>query len=130
MIVEAWSFIALWGDSFSPNRAEAITGLKFTQKHEVGQVGQQGRFRNKPYPFGHAVLKAPETINNDNKIEWLLDTILPHIETIRDLGMTYGKIHVTYGYVSQCNLEYTPEIVDKIARSGLMFTITSWEDEE
>lgn len=127
-MVKPFPYIALFGDSFSPAKVEQETGLKFNQKHEVGQIGQRGRFKGKPFPFGHAILEAPEKIEAEAKLEWLLDTALPHTATFRHLGVTYGKIHVTYAYDSQCNLEYEPKIMEKIARAGFSFTITCHKD--
>jgi hypothetical protein len=128
-MVKPFPYIALFGDSFSPAKLEQETGLKFDRKHEVGQIGQRGRFKGKPFSFGHAILEAPENIEPEAKLEWLLDIALPHTETFRRLGITCGKIHVTYAYDSQCNLEYEPEIVEKIARLGLSFTVTCYQDE-
>jgi hypothetical protein len=128
-MVKAFPYIALFGDSFSPAKMEQETGLKFNKKNEVGDIGQRGRFKGKPYSFGHAILEAPEEIENWEKLAWLLDRILPYKDALNRFGVTDGKVHVTYAYDSQCNLEYEPEIMEKIAKLGLVFTITCYQDE-
>jgi hypothetical protein len=128
-MVKAFPFIALFGDSFSPTKIERETGLKFNKKNEVGDIGQRGRFKGKPYPFGHAILEAPEEIENGEKLAWLLDKILPYKEVLNRLGVTHGKVHITYAYDSQCNLEYEPQIMEKITKLGFIFTITCYQDE-
>ena len=53
---------------------------------------------------------------------------MPYTNDLKLLGATYGKIHVTYAYDHQCNLEYEPEMVEKLARLGYAFTITCYQD--
>ena len=100
-MTKAWSYISLFGDAFSPAVAEEKTGLSFHEKHGVGEYGTQGRFKNQPYPFGHASLEPPKGVSEAEQFAWLLDSILPHIETLRQLGVTGGRLHVTYAYDSQ-----------------------------
>ena len=127
-MVKDHPYIAVQGDFFSPTKAEQETGLKFSNKAEVGDIGNHGRFKGRPYPFGHAVLEAPEVMTL-GKLDWLLDSVTPHKATLKQLGVTDGKVHVTYAYDSQCNLEYPPEIVEKLAKLGFAFTITCYQDE-
>ena len=121
----------VFGDDFSPAEAEQATGLTFDSAHERGQVyHERGRFRGKPWPFGHAVLKAPPEVDSHDKLPWLLDAILPHAETLRQLGVTYGKIHVSYAHDQQCNLDFEPSLVADLARLGWNFCVSCYEDED
>lgn len=128
-MVKALPYIAIFGQFFSPAKTEQETGLQFSKKNEVGNISPRGRFKGKPYSFGHAILEAPQEIQNSEKLAWLIDTMLPYTEILKHQGVTYGKVHVTYAYSSQCNLEYEAAIVEKIARLGFVFTITCYEDE-
>ena len=126
MIEASSAYIALFGDFFSPKEVEEKTGLVFKKKHEVGELGSYGRFKGKKYPFGHAVLEAPEDLPWQAQLEWLLEFVLPHTAVLRSHGVTDGKIHITYTFDDQCNLEYEPELVEKLARFGFRFTVSCY----
>lgn len=127
MITDTLASIVLFGEKFSPSQAEKSTGLIFTEKHEAGEVGTKHRFKGKAYPFGHAVINAPDA-KEQNEIHMLLDMVLPHIDSLRTLGVTSGKLHLTYRYASQCNLEFDPDFLAKLARTGLELTIGCIQD--
>ena len=129
-MTKACAYILLVGDAFSPEKAERETGLTFQQKNEPGEIGTRGRYKGQPTPFGWAMLKPPEEGDETRQFEWLFNAALPHIETLRRLGATDGKLHITYAYDTQCNLGYEPELMAKLARLGLAFTISCYRDEE
>src|SRR5262245_57905011 len=105
MLTNTLASIVLFGEKFSPSKAEQKIGILFTEKHEVGEIGSEGRFKGKPYPFGYAVIGTSAKVENPHQIEMLLETILPHMDMLRNMGVRYGKLQLTYGYSSQCNLE-------------------------
>lgn len=121
----------VFGDGFSPAEAEQATGLRFNEVHERGRVyHERGRFKGEPWPFGHAVLEPPPEVEGDEKLSWLLSAVLPHAETLRHLGVTYGKVHVAYAHDGQCNLDYEPSVVAELARLGWNFCVSCYEDED
>lgn len=120
--------IALFGDSFSPSKARDLTGLQFTQIHEVGEIGIKGRFKGRPYPFGHAVIEVPVKGEDNAPLILALESIAPHISELRTLGMTYGKCLITYGYDSQCNISFSPEVISALAKTGLELDISCHQD--
>ena len=118
----------VFGDDFSPAEAERTTGLTFEDAHERGSVYDRGRFKGKPWPFGHAVVEAPPDVDSEEKLSWLLNTVLPHIGELKRLGVTQGKVHLYYVHDGQCNLDYEPEAVARVAQSGWNFCISCSED--
>ena len=119
----------VFGDDFSPAEAERVTGLAFEDAHERGGVYDRGRFKGEPWPFGHAVLEPPPEVKEDRKLPWLLDAVLPHVEALAGLGVTYGKVHLYYVHDGQCNLDYEPDVVARLSQSGWNLCISCAEDE-
>ena len=128
-MTKAFPYVALFGESFSPNEAEKNTDIKFTVKNEVGEIGKRGKYKDKPYNFGYALLEPPKGIDDLQQIEWLVDTMVKNICILRKCGVIDGKFHVTYAYDSQCNIEYEPQFLSKLVEIGLAFTISCYEDE-
>lgn len=120
--------IALFGDSFSPRKASELTGIHFTELHELGEIGINGRFRGRPYPFGHAVIEVPVEGEDNGPLILALESIAPHINELRTLGMTYGKCLITYGYDDQCNLSFSPEVLSALAKTGLELDVSCHQD--
>ena len=129
-VTKAFPSISFQGDEFSPAEAERVTGLRFAEKQEPGDLGLSGRFKGKPTPYGFATLQPPdETWNEDKKLTWLLDAALPHVETLKRLGADWNRVHIDYAYTAQCNLAFEPELIAKLARLGLPFTISCYREE-
>ncbi len=128
-MTKAFPHIALCGDTFSPAKAEHLTGLRFSQKHEPGQIATWGRFKGKPYPFGAATLVSPKGLSASQALAWLLDAVEPHVETLKQLGADDNAFHITYAYESQCNLEFEPNLLARLAQPGFRLTITCYQSD-
>lgn len=112
----------LVGDSFSPSAAERETGLVFTSKNEVGDLGKRGRYANLPIPYGAAILEPPDDVPTSQRLDWLLDHVLPHLETLRRLGGLNGRLHSIFWFDSNCNLEWNSDQLKKLALLGIPYT--------
>lgn len=121
-------YIAFFGEAFSPARAEQLTGLEFSQKTERGEVRSRGRFKGQPSPVGHAVLEANGA--GMEEIGRLMASVEPHVYGLKELGVTYAKVHVDYSYSSQCNMEFSPEMIHKLSNLGYALTISCYEVDE
>lgn len=117
-------YLQLQGEAFSPAAAERETGLSFSERHEPGETGAKGRYRGRPTPFGSATLRAPEEVDPAERLDWLLDTVLPHADALRRLGGLEGWLHSTVYFDAQCNLDYPPDRLRKLARLGVPYTVT------
>lgn len=123
-MVELFPMLTLWGETFSPRRAEEETGLPLARKTEPGEIGVRGKFRGKPMPHGAAHLTPPDTVGLDDRIAWLCEAAARHLATYRRLGVTVCKFHLGVDYWDQCNLCFNPEELARIASLGVNFTIT------
>ncbi len=124
------AYIVLQGDRFSPSEAERVTGLKLSDKREPGQIGQRGRYRGQPLPYGAASLDAPEDVSPPEKLVWVLDAATPHIALLRDLGADRAEVWIVEHFGGQMNMEYEPEELEKLARLGLPLCVACYEVEQ
>lgn len=124
------AYINFLGERFSPEAAERATGLILLDKREPGHIGQRGRYRGKPVPYGVATLDAPRNVHRGDKLSWVLDTALPHIDTFRDLGADRSEVWVVEHFDAQINMAYTPSELGKLARVGLPLCVSGYEVEQ
>jgi hypothetical protein len=119
------------GDTFSPELAEAKSGINFDSKIEPGDIGKTGLYRGRPKPHGYAQKAWP-----DDEV----DLVSPHIDffaaiTKLDLAATaagadHRLIHLNVIYGNQCNLEFSPSFVKSLALLDLTVTVTCYSDPE
>ena len=123
-------YIALQGDRFSPAEAEQATGLKLSDKKEVGQLGDRGRYKGQPVPYGAARLIAPEDVLPYEKLTWVLDAALPHIAALRKLGAERAEVWIVEHFDGQMNMSYEPAELEKLARLGFPLCVSCYEVEQ
>lgn len=70
-MVKITASIDFWGRRFQPVKAEQQTGILFSQKNEVGEIGKVGRYKDQPIPYGSASFEAPSTVESSSRILWL-----------------------------------------------------------
>jgi hypothetical protein len=124
-MTKACPYIALFGEILSPKKAESETDLVFKDKHEVGDLRTPD---GKPYEQGYALLEAPQELDGEQQIQWLLEAAYRNRSHLGLSSGVDGKFHVTYAYDSQCNLEYGAEFLSKLCDIGLALTISCYED--
>ena len=117
------------GTHFSPSAAERATGMPFTTKHEPGELGSRGRYRGVPMPDGYASRDfsvPPETedlvaANSDLLAE--LERCLPHY---RAAGALHVALHYNVCYSSQCNMEFSPALLRRLAALDVVVALTCY----
>jgi hypothetical protein len=77
------------GDHFSTAKAQMMTGLVFSKKHEVGENETIGPNKGKPSNYGSAVLHAPKDIAENHTyagLEWVVDNVKDNIKVLLECG--------------------------------------------
>jgi len=115
------------GDKFSPNKAEKITGLVFTKKIELGDIGIRGRYKGIPMPYGSGTLDAPQEIDMHERILWLTKELTGKIEALQKLGADEPHIYIGYFYKDQCNLTLSKTEIAAIAALNLEFCFSCYD---
>ena len=118
------------GEHFSPSRAEKETGLVLSKKNEAGEIGVRGKYKGIPIPYGSGNLEPPLTLENDAKILWLASTLESTISKFTQCGAEKPYLYVGYFYKDQCNLTLTKEELAAIAKLGIDFCFSCYENSE
>lgn len=127
MLIRESITVKISGDKFSPAEAERRTGLHLTNKVEPGDIRSRGQHKGQPYPYGYANLVTADEIPHDNKLSNLLDVLLTHIDTLREVGAADIIVYGGYFYEDQCNLTFWPDAMEKLGRLGIPFWVSCYE---
>jgi hypothetical protein len=120
----------LYGENFSPAEAERRTGIKLSKTNAPGEIAPRGRYRGKPYPYGSAELRELDESQQglpDLEKSLVVDVLTANIEAFRGCGATDIWIDIAVGYEDQCNLEFTPSFLTKVARLGIPVALTCYQ---
>ena len=118
------------GEHFSPSRAEKETGLVLSKKSEAGEMGVRGKYKGLAIPYGSGNLEPPSTLENNAKILWLASTLESTLSKFIQCGAEKPYLYVGYFYKDQCNLTLTKEELAAIAKLGIDFCFSCYENSE
>ncbi len=120
------------GERFSPSKAERLSGVRFTDKHERGDMQVRGSHRGKPWDFGGASLDFSDRRywSDPDLTEWL-DLAEPMVEACRKAGAEAEDMYMSLllRYRGDCGMEFTPECLARLAGLGITVTLDCWVDE-
>jgi hypothetical protein len=116
------------GESFSPLAAQKISDLPLSEQCEVGQLGKVGRFQGKPIPYGACVLRFAEmnSLPYGPRLEQMIGSLEKNIDSLRKCGAQDFILRLVVSYKTQCNLEFSPLEMIKLAVMGIQFTISCY----
>jgi hypothetical protein len=110
------------GDQFMPSKVKAY----FTEFHDPGVIGNIGRYRGVPIPYGCASIDAPE--NTSEKIKYIHSKVVPILEQLRHTGASSLRLHITYHYDTQCALGFSDSEMKLISELGCELAIDCLND--
>ena len=119
------------GERYSPSKAERLSKLCFLEKNEPEEIGTVGRFKGLPLPYGSSTLWPPCQITPDNAdygTEWLVDKLIEHRSAFKAAGADTIILSLDVYHDGQCNLEFSPELLRKIADSSVPMILSCYED--
>jgi hypothetical protein len=122
---------SIQGKTFSPLSAEKATKLPFSDKCEVGQLGLVGRLQGKPIPYGACVLRFSKmsSLPYGARLEQMIGSLEKHIDTLKECGAQDVVLRMVVSYEAQCNLEFSPVEMNRLAIMGVHFAITCYVSE-
>lgn len=108
------------GDSFSPRKIK----LDFSESIEVGEIAKRGRYRNKPNPYGRAILsfswRPGEAYEEGRNIpRSFIAKIRDNLQTFKEAGATDIHLYIALTYESQCNFVFEPEELKEISELNI-----------
>jgi len=127
-MINIYQYCILQGDYFSPSLAEAKTGITFSKKNEPGDVGNVGRYRGKSIPYGSAEIIALNEKGNEDSIDFIVNILDKYCEVFRLCGADNIVLHFVISYIDQCDFEFSPEFINKLAKLKIVFAITCYPE--
>lgn len=100
------------GEAFRPSEAERQSGIRFSEKSEVGELGKSGRYPGQPQPYGYGSLGI-EIRGNDleEPLQRFLDQVRRGAPFWQTLGAESLIVQIDVFYDHQCNLEFSESII-------------------
>jgi hypothetical protein len=120
----------VFGDMFSPQKAELATGLAFQKKRVIGELGTYGRYKGQPYPHGSGTLEfsSPSGLSDPTFLTWM-GRIKDHLEDFTNAGATRISFMINVGYIGECKLKMEAPVVKALAGLGLGIGLTFYESD-
>jgi len=119
------------GEAFRPTEAEEQSGIRFSEKNEIGDVGKSGRYRGKPQPYGFGSL---ETEITDSDLEVPLKRFLEQVQqglpVWRSLGADSIHLQIDVFYEHQCNLELSESLISALHALRLSVALSCYHEEK
>ncbi len=103
--------IHAYGTQFRPSEID----YPFTSSTEPGTIGTEGRYRDKPVPYGSIIIEVPRQIPNNKRIEYIVRTVLPLMPDLKRAGATEWYLNIGRFYSSQCNEAFSTEELKLLA---------------
>lgn len=77
-----------YGEKFSPNTVEQLTGVSLINKIEIGEISDKGRNKGKPSAYGKAELCPPAECKDkeDYGLLWIAEILYKHVDVFRSYG--------------------------------------------
>lgn len=100
-----------YGTQFRPGEID----YPFTTSTEPGTIGIEGRYRDKPVPYGSIIIEVPRQIPNNKRIEYIVRTVLPLMPDLKRAGATEWYLNIGRFYSSQCNEAFSTEELKLLA---------------
>lgn len=116
------------GKSFFPLAAQKATSLPISEQCEVGQLGKVGLYQGKPLPYGSCVLRFVEmsSLPYGPRFEKMIGALEKHIDSLEKCGAQDFVLRFVVAYETQCDLEFSPVEMNRLAAMGIHFTITCY----
>lgn len=113
------------GERFSPGVAEVQTGILFSKKNERGDIGDCGRYKGQPIPYGSGDLREP----SDNS-----DLVIPSDAFFKALNILVPVcrkamadsmlLHIDVAFEDQCNMELSEHFLRAVSKLGIPVTVS------
>jgi len=120
----------LYGDSLSPKAIEEKTKILFKKKNEPGDIGNTGKYRGTPIPYGSATLQPTDELmqtSSKEALKWLLGLVKANLDIFRKNGASDVTLDLVVFHDGQCNLEFSVDELRRIAELGLPLTLSTYE---
>jgi DNA-directed RNA polymerase sigma subunit (sigma70/sigma32) len=107
------------GDKFSPKLMKKLTNFQLLSLAEYGEIAKTGRYKNRPSPYGMAILKTNEPIGNEdiNKVlNNYIEKLYKKAEDIKKSGVQEIIFEIGSSIDTSSELSIDKRILKKLAK--------------
>ena len=114
----------IYGKNFDPTPFLQLAGINIISYKYVGDVGDTGRYKGKPYPYASIDFSS---LDDD------FDAFIQRLHTFKNLltecDAEEKKIDIARYYTTQCNMEFNSNTLSLIGDLGLDLTISCYAED-
>lgn len=124
-------FCSLYGDNFSPKKLQENTNLCLSDTIEVGQIGNYGRYKNKPIPYGSANLRPPFDFDDSENdvLDFLLTQLYQYRNDLKECAVEEMQLWAIYPLEGQKNWSFSVSQIKMMAELNIAVNFTALERE-
>jgi hypothetical protein len=117
------------GDTFRPTEAERQSGIRFSEKNEIGELGKSGRYQGRPQPYGFGSFEAEiDHDDMDAPLVRFLEQVQHGLPIWRSLGANRVILQIDIFYDQQCNFELSEGVIAALHKTRLPVTISCYQE--
>lgn len=119
------------GAAFSPARARELTGLRLPNGSEPGAPSKKPARPRREAGYARLNLEAEGIDPGDAEVEEaLLSLVEEYASLLREAGAEEFQMWLYVDYQGQCNMEFSPEYLGRLARMGMPLLISCYQGSE
>lgn len=126
--------LSLRGTLFSPSAFASKTGATLVGAREPGEIAVRGRFAGQKTPFGAADVPVATSAATTGDLLAFSDEdaekLQLHIQIARTLGAEDVVLHADLAHEGQCNLEFSPGLLQRLDRFGVPLTVSCFPHDD
>jgi len=118
------------GDKFSPTVFAKISPVKLIAVNEPGEIGNSGRYKGKPTPYGAATIEVSHKAEKDwSRFDDLLTVLESCIDALREAGAEDITLMCSLFHDGQCNFGFSQDELKRIAALKVDLPISCYNDD-
>jgi len=114
------------GDRYKPSQI----GFAFASQHDVGDPATRGRYKGAVYPYGASEIRVPDSVPRSEIVSFLVESVKPLLPAMTKAGADDFYVSAAYYFETQCNLEFSPDELAKLASLGCTFALSCYPANE
>jgi hypothetical protein len=120
--------LEIQGDYFRPS----LLNIPFSDQHDTGAIGDCGKYRGLPTPYGSASYVVPDELLRPQFFKHLVDVFGNRLIDLRKAGATDWHVSIARYYWAQCNEGYSFEDLEMLSKlkCGFIYSAYSITEEE
>ena len=114
------------GDRYKPSQIR----FAFASQHDTGDLAMRGRYKSGVYPYGASEIRVPDSVPRSEIVSFLVEAVKPLLPAMTMAGADDFYVSAAYYFDTQCNLEFCPDELARLASLGYTFALSCYPTTE